>query len=783
MPLIADGKGGMGDVAEAPNDVAAAEAARSSPGFVGKYLGDIATGPTNWLLARTRESQYQEKDWWRTFVNAQTVAATGQPLNEATEIKYIPTPDMKGTEANEKFPGPDGKPLFKPDETIKEGVAETIYKHRNEQFQAESDLERFKMNHSVPVNMIASIPGMLTDPVNAGLAFLPGVGEEAFAAKLGYGLLGRTVGRAAVGAEIGAIQQGAVAGIKLGLADDLHSDYNIRQALVETLMGAALGAGINAGVGAGLIDPLRYMNGTLPSQIAAHAKARLELPAVQGANSETNHAAAQSAIAQIVTGRPVDVTDFFPKPQLTQSETALGRLLNHPFFEKLEPTETGVGQRELAREINPKLMERAEELEKQKRELSDRYQELDRQRRASLDQGQGLVVDQIKQLETQLQGKLSKGRRAQLEQRRQELEDSIKELPGETELASVQQRMQDADNALRDLAPQLTETMGRARETIQQKSLADQGAKWEDLIRQQHDYLSTKGMFTRETGTVDEALARQRLNTVDQINKAKTELQGKLTDAQRAKVTQRLTELQDSLPPGFLDNTGPFSQAAATRDFSGMTDREQGWRTTGIAPGISHDDLVRAIGETEQAAANAPPPPAPQAPPKDWGNPSAATTAERPQEAATGQGMPPAATPVAKTPAPSSTGLPEAFGTLAGGGATRHLYEGLFDSLRQGKDTYAGVRDTVLAKAKAAFDEGLIKSPDDLRALVNAGYDIKKAGLVDKPMTIAEAYPDIDTTKLSAAERKELMDAHRELEAATNKEAAYEQAAYCIKGG
>lgn len=53
-----------------------------------------------------------------------------------------------------------------------------------------------------------------------------------------------------------------------------------------------------------------------------------------------------------------------------------------------------------------------------------------------------------------------------------------------------------------------------------------------------------------------------------------------------------------------------------------------------------------------------------------------------------------------------------------GKGITENLYKGLFESLQQGKDTFAGIKDPILKKAKEPFDKGLIKSPEDLRDFV-----------------------------------------------------------------
>jgi hypothetical protein len=111
--------------------------------------------------------------------------------------------------------------------------------------------------------------------------------------------------------------------------------------------------------------------------------------------------------------------------------------------------------------------------------------------------------------------------------------------------------------------------------------------------------------------------------------------------------------------------------------------------------------------------------------------------AAKPPEPAIPRGMetPPNATalPAVALPEPPAPAAPSAAearpapapGVVDLGGMgnaiTGNLYGGLFDALRQGKDTFAGVRDPVIARAKPYFDQGLVKSPEDLPALVNAG--------------------------------------------------------------
>jgi len=50
-----------------------------------------------------------------------------------------------------------------------------------------------------------------------------------------------------------------------------------------------------------------------------------------------------------------------------------------------------------------------------------------------------------------------------------------------------------------------------------------------------------------------------------------------------------------------------------------------------------------------------------------------------------------------------------------GGGITDNFYKGIFDSLKNGKETFSGVKDPLIAKAKPLFNQGMIKSPEDLK--------------------------------------------------------------------
>lgn len=66
----------------------------------------------------------------------------------------------------------------------------------------------------------------------------------------------------------------------------------------------------------------------------------------------------------------------------------------------------------------------------------------------------------------------------------------------------------------------------------------------------------------------------------------------------------------------------------------------------------------------------------------------------------------------------NKSSINDAFAQM-GGGMVDNLYNGLFESLQKGRDTFAGVKDPILIKAKPLYDKGIIKSPNDLKDYVN----------------------------------------------------------------
>lgn len=70
------------------------------------------------------------------------------------------------------------------------------------------------------------------------------------------------------------------------------------------------------------------------------------------------------------------------------------------------------------------------------------------------------------------------------------------------------------------------------------------------------------------------------------------------------------------------------------------------------------------------------------------------------------------------TTSPKQENINNAF-TQMGGGIVDNLYNGIFESIKNGKDTFAGIKDPLIAKAKPYYDAGLINSSKDLKEFSN----------------------------------------------------------------
>lgn len=252
-----------------------------------------------------RAAQDPEMTGWRAYL-AGNAAAYGSTITDR-DLLAPPTP-LISPEETKKY-SPDGTPLA--DKPIPQGLAEVIGRQKADKIAADSAIRRFQEAHSFPVNLATDIVASFTDPLNIAAAFIPGIGEEAIAARLGLGatFLGRTAARAISGATLGTAAQVPISSLEAAF----DPDYGMRQFLYDVMVQAPINAAI-AVVGAGTIrEGYRYFTGAPPLNYA-HT--------ILAAGPQNSNNAMRAATAQIVDGRPVDVDGFFYRPPPT--DTAIG---------------------------------------------------------------------------------------------------------------------------------------------------------------------------------------------------------------------------------------------------------------------------------------------------------------------------------------------------------------------------------------------------------------------------------------------------------------------------
>lgn len=597
MPIVSDGKG----VWENPEDAAA-------------QLYDQKISPSFWETVGTQGQQAFEKEvepaeeaqysdtfgarMWRNMLagwSSNVSEGVGPGAAVTPDDIYQPSPTISADQANERY-SPPGTKLF--DQPVPDKLAQQIGKYHSDMEQASSDIARFEQNHGTVTNFSKDIVAGFLDPIQDSALFVPGIGEEAVASRLGLDVAesvgARWAARGISGASIGAAQGGAVAASKYALEDD----YSIRDALRDTLVSGAMGTIGTLGLGA-VNDIFQYAAGGHINDVPAEARpVAEEVAPVISADAQTQNAASRTSVAQIVSGRPVDVADFFPRmPPAT--ETAIGRFMDHPSMP--QDVTAGLDQfdREaVVRDLEPNLFSRYDDLANRRSTLANWYSDLSNQRTEGFAeearQAQALG-DELDDLQDRLPRARQKPLQRQIAARIAEIQNTqaagppsvVKPSPGD--LAQVQQQMQQTDYAMRDMAPQVSDAYRRADEMIARAQLAQQGERLAALEARQQPYLR----------------------------------------------------------PGLVQP-----------DMTSMLDREMRWRQSGIAPGISYEDLATARSEVDaasKAAAAESPPTEPKAP-DGWAKPHVDATAE---ELVSTTGEPtPATEPVKRPPAEAATGKP-----------------------------------------------------------------------------------------------------------------------------
>jgi len=297
-------------------EASAAEKYAQTPSTLGEAASGLLFHQPTALLQRTAEASAYDPmaTLMRTFL------AGVEPEAGLTEqsLRAPPSPMIEPAETA-KY-APDNKPLS--DKPIPVDLARTLGQQKADKIAADSAIERFNQAHAWTTNVALDIGVGMADPLNLSTMFIPALGEEAIAARLGLtGFLGRSLARGISGAAAGATMQAPISGLELA-ADP---DYSLRQALYDTLFQAPLAAALGTTAIGLPLEALRWMRG---------------LPATE------THAAMSAATTQLVEGKPVD-TGFIPVPPevsapVTSWAASQGRELRTPEaiegFEFLPPT-------------------------------------------------------------------------------------------------------------------------------------------------------------------------------------------------------------------------------------------------------------------------------------------------------------------------------------------------------------------------------------------------------------------------------------------------------------
>lgn len=248
------------------------------------------TGPLTSLWRAQARGQYSDAGLVDRFLSPKGIDI---PLFGASVEK----PDlMSAADANEAW-APKGETWF--DKPISSGLAQELAKEKRENIERDSNLDRYSNAHGWALNLGANIAGTMLDPLNVGAMFVPGIGEEAIAARLGGGVVARMAGRAASGAIGGAAASVPIVAAHVGL----DGDMSLRDAFYDLAISAAGGA-IIQGLGEG---GLRELGVLKPDQLMRAA-------AATGQTASQTHAAITAALGQLITEKPIDVVPIVHPP-------------------------------------------------------------------------------------------------------------------------------------------------------------------------------------------------------------------------------------------------------------------------------------------------------------------------------------------------------------------------------------------------------------------------------------------------------------------------------------
>tara|TARA_R110000868_G_scaffold297485_1_gene557826 strand:+ start:3020 stop:4876 length:1857 start_codon:yes stop_codon:yes gene_type:complete len=296
----------------------------------------------------------------------------------------------------------------------------------------------------------------MLDPINVASAFIPIVGQARIASMLRQSTsrLKRAGIRARAGAVEGAVGASIVEPIVLGQARREEAEYGLMDSLLNVTFGAVMGGGLHAGIG-GIAD--------------ASGKFRL-YNAWERAYDEMGHAEREaelrSSISMLVDDRYVNVEILgnFTPVRLTERKVYVPG-------EEVEFIAPSVD--EAAREINPEVVGRFEDIEAQKADIREQITASEPRRLEISDTVMRSVDEEISEMLDRLDPRkpkqVSAKSRKQITKRLSKLEDEredflMKATAEDTlEMAALRRRLVDLDVQQRDIAVEYSQVIKEAR--------------------------------------------------------------------------------------------------------------------------------------------------------------------------------------------------------------------------------------------------------------------------------------------------------------------------------
>lgn len=293
LPIIADGP-----TPEA-TDLEAAQTRQTTtpPSFQGALQSNILEGGSS-ALARAGERGQASDASWLEHVLADPMEGLAGAIRPDQDAK------LPAQEINRRY-APEGESIT--DQPMSPKLGEILGHQMAQKAIRDSILARADNTYSLPARFGTGALAFLMDPLQAASVFVPGVGEEAILARLGYatgkeaatvgsaaapGLLTRLGVRAASGFSGGVAAQAPLSAIRLSLANQVD-DYNLRQASLDLMFAG----GLNAFQHAGLMGGLRELGVLKPDEMMR----ALDMP--PGARYD----AMKTGISQLMEERPVEV--------------------------------------------------------------------------------------------------------------------------------------------------------------------------------------------------------------------------------------------------------------------------------------------------------------------------------------------------------------------------------------------------------------------------------------------------------------------------------------------